>query len=147
MSAFIEGQVSITCEEDLLAALCEMGIQREHIEVHAEPQHLFGYKNDRRPEVAHIIVRRQHLTRASNDIGFLREGDKYTAIVSQYDSQERNGKWVGALDTKFKSSGGVVNEVATRSAICAAERKAKAKGFKTTRKQQGRKVTLLMERM
>jgi len=138
VSAYLEGTTAITCLEDLLAALAEVGYTKDKVEVHDKPVNLVGYHGDTRKDLAHVIVRRVHVGSASNDIGFLKEGETYKAIVSQYDT--------GYLITKHKCPGGFINEISTRAAICAAERKAQKKGFKTTRKQDGRKITLLMEK-
>ncbi|MGG6295001.1 DUF1257 domain-containing protein [Leptolyngbya sp. AN02str] len=61
--------------------------------VHEDAQHLYGYQNDKRPETAHIVVARQSISNASNDIGFLRNSDgAYTAIVSEWDQAILNWK-------------------------------------------------------
>jgi Protein of unknown function (DUF1257) len=48
---------------------------------------LFGYAGDRRPETAALVVRRQHIGSASNDLGFARTSDGYYPIISDYDSR------------------------------------------------------------
>ncbi len=82
-------------------ALCQMGFDEAHIEVHAEPQTLFGYHGDARPERANIIIRRQHTgIGASNDIGFLKDPvtGTYRGIISQYDAGAKfNDSWLGKL--------------------------------------------------
>lgn len=73
-------------ESALLAALGALGYQPAQIEVHQEAQPLYGYQGDRRPERAHIIIRRQHIGRLANDVGFVRRDDgQYEAIISEYD--------------------------------------------------------------
>lgn len=42
------------------------------------PQPLYGYQGDLRSDSAHVIVRRAHLGRASNDIGFLHQEDGHS---------------------------------------------------------------------
>src|SRR5688500_3905021 len=72
----------------LLAALAELGYA-EVEEGEALP--LYGYRGDRRPETAEIVVRRRHLGSASNDLGFARSEAGYTPIVSEYDQRALHG--------------------------------------------------------
>ena len=59
------------------------------VEVHEQPQALFGYGGDVRAQRAHVIVRRQHIFGASNDVGFLKNADgTFTAIVSEFDRRQ-----------------------------------------------------------
>src|SRR5581483_12511644 len=37
---------------------------------HDKPVHLYGYLGDARPETAEIVLRRFHIGRGSNDVGF-----------------------------------------------------------------------------
>src|SRR3954451_12177509 len=68
----------------LLAALAEVG----YAEVEEGQQlPLYGYQGDRRPETAEIVVRRQVIGPASNDLGFVWSGDAYVPIVSEYDER------------------------------------------------------------
>ena len=48
---------------------------------------LYGYQGDRRPEAAEIVVRRQLIGPASNDLGFSRTPDGYVPIISEYDQR------------------------------------------------------------
>jgi hypothetical protein len=84
-------------QETLLAALQACGYGPDRVEVHAQPQALYGYENDRRAEAAHVIIRRYKTgILYSNDLGFLRLPDgRFRAIVSDYDNDElriRNGQ-------------------------------------------------------
>lgn len=87
----------------LLVAISETGKWTiAQIEQHATPQHLFGYKGDQRAEKAHIIIRRQHVGGASNDLGFVRgEDGNYEAIVSEYDSRRYGKDWIGKLTGNY----------------------------------------------
>lgn len=70
------------------------------MEIHAAPQTLYGYHGDVRPERAHVIIRRQHVGSASNDIGFLREPDgTFTAIISEFDRARYGDAWLRQLTT------------------------------------------------
>ncbi|MGI8825590.1 MAG: DUF1257 domain-containing protein [Chloroflexota bacterium] len=68
----------------LLAALAELGY--EEVE-EGEALPLFGYRGDRRPETAAIVIRRGHVGRLSNDIGFTRTAHGYLPLVSEFDQR------------------------------------------------------------
>ncbi len=72
----------------LLQALDEMGFT--HVEQYDKPQHLYGFEGDVRPETAEVIVRREFVGNASNDLGFRRlPSGEYEAVVSEYDRQSQ----------------------------------------------------------
>jgi hypothetical protein len=57
---------------------------------HEFPQNLYGWKDDQRNEKANIIINRKEVnkyTGASNDIGFLWNGEKYEMVISEYDKK------------------------------------------------------------
>jgi hypothetical protein len=66
----------------LLASLTELGFAE--IE-EGDDLPLYGYHGDRRPETASLVVRRQHIGSASNDLGFARTADGYFPVISEYD--------------------------------------------------------------
>jgi hypothetical protein len=68
----------------LLAALAELGYPQVE---EGEDLPLYGYRGDRRPETAALVVRRQHLGSASNDLGFARTADGYVPIISEFDQR------------------------------------------------------------
>lgn len=68
-------------------------ITKENIEVHAEPTHLYGYQGDRREQLANVIIRRNFVGGASNDIGFMVKDGKATVFISDYDSKRYNQAW------------------------------------------------------
>lgn len=71
-------------------AIKDLGFQYEEHEI---AQSLTGYGGDRRVQKAHIIIRRQHISSASNDIGFLKKEDgTYELIISEYDKRIAKGK-------------------------------------------------------
>ena len=92
MSKYLVCETEMNDGESIKAALKEM----EYVfEEHTEAQHLFGYRGDQRSQKAHIIVRRQHVGKAANDVGFVRGSDgKYELIISEYDkgSGQQQGK-------------------------------------------------------
>ena len=97
MSKYSEMQTNLSDPKCLLAALAQMGF--EQVESHAEPQPLYDWHGAARPETAHIIIRRKHTgLSASNDIGFLKDGGNYRAIISQYDEgQKFDAGWMSKL--------------------------------------------------
>jgi len=68
----------------LLAALAELGLAQVE---EGEDLPLFGYHGDQRVETAALVVRRQHIGRWSNDLGFARSAQGYYPIVSDYDHE------------------------------------------------------------
>lgn len=108
MSEYRKSSTNIKDQECLIEALIEMGYKREHIETHDVPQQLFDYRGnktrytDSAGDKAHVIVRRQHVGGAANDLGFLRGADgKFSAIISRYDSGKHNAKWLSGLKTNY----------------------------------------------
>lgn len=81
--------------ECLTLALWELGFE---VEVHETPQRLVGYRGDLRAETAHIIIRRKHIGRSSNDVGFYVKADgTIEAVISEYDAHRFNAAWLGQL--------------------------------------------------
>ena len=72
MSKYDSFQTTLTEQAPLVAALDALGYP---VEIHTNGAPLFGYQGDERPERAHIIIRRQHLSSSANDIGFERGAD------------------------------------------------------------------------
>ena len=97
MSAYVSVNVEFKDKACLIEALKGLGLTEDQIEVHEEPQSLFGYHGDERPEKANIIVRRKHIGASSNDFGFVRQGDGYKMLLSEYDH--------AATPRKFKCGG------------------------------------------
>ncbi len=65
-------------------------------------QSLTGYHGDTRKERANIIVRRQYVGSAANDLGFIKAEDgTYSAIVSAYDSGKHNAQWFTGLKRAY----------------------------------------------
>jgi hypothetical protein len=101
MSKYGVLETSITEEKHLVAALQEMGYRPE---VHANAAALIGYEGRERPETANVIIRRQQLDSASNDIGFMRMADgRYVARLSEYDQQIGfDQKWLNRVHQLYK---------------------------------------------
>ncbi|MBV9085241.1 MAG: DUF1257 domain-containing protein [Acidobacteriaceae bacterium] len=101
MSKYDSFQTALTEEAPLVGALQALGYP---VEIHKNGAPLFGYHGDQRPERAHVIIRRQHLDAASNDIGFVRAPDgQFRAILSEYDqSIGFDQKWLGCVHQRYK---------------------------------------------
>ncbi len=85
MSHYTKCKTKISDQQALLKALAS-AFGWTNVEVHKTPQSLFGYQGDIRPERAEVIVRRQNISAASNDLGFqLAPDGTYQAIISEYD--------------------------------------------------------------
>jgi hypothetical protein len=57
---------------------------------------------DQRAQRADVIVRRQHVGRASNDIGFARQQDgSYQVLISRFESARFNARWLERLDARY----------------------------------------------
>jgi hypothetical protein len=100
MSHFTTIKTQIYDRAILVKVLMEVGF--EDVEVHDQPQPLYGYSGDVRPETAEIIIRRQFIGEFSNDIGFRQQADgSYTAIISDYDRVTYDQEWLGKLTQKY----------------------------------------------
>ena len=94
----------------LLAALADLGYT-EVEEGEALP--LYGYLGDQRPETAELVVRRQHLSSASNDLGFARTPQGYVPVLSEFDQRAlHGGRFLVKLRTAYSEH--VVEEVRHR---------------------------------
>lgn len=93
MSAYTVVELKFTDGDCIKAALSELGYVFEE---HKHAQTLYGVGGSARPESAHIIVRRNHVGAAANDVGFLKKSDgSYEMIISEFD---RSGKKKQAVD-------------------------------------------------
>ena len=101
MSKYEELVTVLTEERYLVEALEQLGYKPE---VHKGGAALCGYLGDERPEKAHVIVRRQQLNSASNDIGFARDAQgQFRAVVSDYDRGIGFDQgWVGRVAQAYK---------------------------------------------
>ncbi len=94
----------------LLTALADLGYPSVE---EGEALPLYGYQGDQRQETAEIVVRRQHLGSASNDLGFTRTSAGYVPILSEYDHRAlHRGSFLVQLRTAYSER--VVDEVKRR---------------------------------
>jgi hypothetical protein len=86
MSAYTTVQLEMTDPECIKLALEEMGYPFEE---HKIAQNLYGIGNHMRDQTANIIVRRQYVGTAANDVGFLKQSDgRYQMIISEFDRRQ-----------------------------------------------------------
>ena len=103
MSLYCSVETQFKNQNALVAALMETDQwTKDQIETHEVAQNLFGYKNDQRIEVAHIIIRRRDMSSMSNDMGFIRNTDgTYSAIISEFDKSKYNDAWLKQLKGNY----------------------------------------------
>jgi uncharacterized protein DUF1257 len=100
MSHFTRVRTTLRDLDALVAALSAVGFRT--VEVHDQPQTLKGFQGDDRPERADVIIRREHIGRLSNDIGFARRPDgSFEAIVSDYDRRRYGEAWLSELTRSY----------------------------------------------
>lgn len=100
MSHFTILQTAITDADTLVGALADMGFS--NVEFHDQPVPLVGYMGDTREQAAEIVIRREQLSSASNDIGFRRQPDgRFEALISDYDRPRYGADWIGALTQRY----------------------------------------------
>ena len=94
----------------LLAALAEIGFGDVE---EGDQLPLYGYQGDRRPETAEIVVRRQFIGHASNDLGFARTPSGYVPVISEYDERTLiAGRFLPRLRTAYGEA--AIEEVCRR---------------------------------
>ena len=103
MSHYAEIELQMSGDiEAVIRALCDMGWKRSQIESHAERVNLYGYQNDVREQKAHVVIRRQNVGGASNDLGFERRWDgTWIAHISDYDRAKYNANWQQRLLSRW----------------------------------------------
>jgi hypothetical protein len=102
MSHFTVLKTKFADRDGLVRALGDAGFKEGVVEVHDEPQTLYGFQGDPRPEKAEVVIRRKHLGSASNDLGFARGDDgTFTAVVSSYDRARFGKPWLERLTQRY----------------------------------------------
>ena len=106
MSQYAKLESQYKDRECLVQALNDQGYST--VEVHEQPQQLFDYCGrattylDASGDKAEIIVRRQYVGGAANDLGFAKQADgKYAPIVSRFDTGKHNTKWFNKLKDSY----------------------------------------------
>lgn len=100
MSHFTTVKTQMVSTEHLVQALRDLGFT--NVESHEVPQALYGYRGDVRPQRSEVIVRRQFIGPASNDIGFTRDSTgTFVAVVSEFDRRKYDTKWLERLTQRY----------------------------------------------
>jgi hypothetical protein len=100
MSHYTTLDTTIVSTEFLVQALADMGFAE--VEVHEAAQPLVGWRGDLRENQAEVIVRRRHLGRSSNDIGFARNAEgRFEALISEFDRGRYDQGWLGKLTQRY----------------------------------------------
>ena len=100
MSHYTTLDTTIVSAEFLVQALADMGFA--DVEVHEVAQPLIGWRGDLRETQAEVIVRRRHLGRSSNDIGFARNAEgRFEALISEFDRRRYDQAWLGKLTQRY----------------------------------------------
>jgi hypothetical protein len=100
MSHFTTLKTQLAEVKALRAALADLGFP--DVDVYETAQPLYGYQGDVRPQTAEIIVRRRHLGRLSNDLGFKRNAaGTFDAIISEYDQRKYSEEWLASLTQRY----------------------------------------------
>ena len=100
MSHYTTLDTTIVSTEFLIQALADMGFA--DVEVHEAAQPLVGWRGDLRETQAEVIVRRRHLGRSSNDIGFARNAEgRFEALISEFDRGRYDQGWLGKLTQRY----------------------------------------------
>ena len=139
MSQFIIAETKVTCLEDILEALEELGISRDKVEIYATPEALQGYGGSQGRK-AEVIVRKEHIGARYGDLGatkFNNNGEEskyYSFIVDDLDCQGTGEGCHGYIDHRWGTSrGGFVNHLAGTAALIAAQKHYKRKGWNVQR--------------
>ncbi len=108
MSKFLTlAELEITDQALLVSTLENDMTYRGHgkgttVESHTAPHALFGYAGDERPQKAEVIVRREFVGEAANDLGFRRQGNgKFRPVISAYDSHFYDKAWLDKLSQHY----------------------------------------------
>lgn len=159
MSAYLTLLTPMTDQECLLAALVDLGFDKAKVEVHATPVQLVGYQGDRRSQTANIVIRRQHVGAASNDVGFLSTTTGYQALVSGYDHPRFGAGWITQLSQRYQAHADAKKERLAaeerrrleeeRQKLVEAQRqavheRAKKMGYHIEEKREGDKLRLVL---
>ncbi|MBY0549276.1 MAG: DUF1257 domain-containing protein [Candidatus Obscuribacterales bacterium] len=110
VSHYTKIKTSISDAAFLVKALNDLGFA--HVDRHETAQNLYGYQNDRRTQTAEVIIRKQYVGAASNDIGFSREADgSLSAIISEFDQLKYGAAWLNQVTQRYAYHA-VINKLA-----------------------------------
>ncbi|MBD2451975.1 DUF1257 domain-containing protein [Nostoc sp. FACHB-152] len=98
MSHFSKIEVKFKDQSCLVEALQRFGF---YPQIHDKPVHLYGYRGDQREQTAHIVVPRNQISHASNDLGFYWNGTDFECFISDYDKSFGLAKRDFGLGSQF----------------------------------------------
>jgi len=124
MSHYVECKPGFKDQQALIEALVAVGFERNQIEVHQAAVPLFGYRGDERPQRAHVVIRRQHVGPAANDVGWERQPDGTFRV------------WISEYDARTRFSAQLQNRIKQEYAVAAVTRQARATGRTVDRRQR-----------
>ena len=143
MSAYITLATPMIDQECLVAALADMGFGADRVEVHHESVPLVGYEGERRNRTAHVVIRRQHVGDASNDIGFERRPTGFRVHVSDYDRTQYGRAWLRELQARYEHHDAVKHEQLRRAMREAAEIEARRLAEMEARRREEQRKELV----
>jgi len=101
MSHYVDVETEIQNQSALVRALERLGF-KDKIEIHSIPQNLYGYQGDLRKQKANVIIRKKHVGRAANDIGFEKTSNgRFIAHISEFDHNKYGQSWQRKLFTYY----------------------------------------------
>lgn len=127
MSAYVTLMTPMVDQECLLLALAELGYDQSRVEIHDVPKLLVGYEGTTRFQSAHLILRREFVGPASNDVGFLKQATGYRLIVSEFDQNRFGQGWLARLSASYNGHSAAKAASLERAAREAAEIEARRK--------------------
>ena len=142
MSAFVSLPTPMTDRACLLAALADLGFGSSKVEVHDQAQALHGYEGDAREQQAHIIIRRQHVGSASNDLGFEATPVGYRAHISDFDSAQFSRAWLAQLRDRYQHHA-EARDGQLRAALVAAEAEVRRQAELEARRREEARLRLI----
>lgn len=145
MSAYISLASPMIDGEVLVEALTEVGFDRRQIEVHETPVPLIGYEDDEREQRGHIVIRRQHVGPASNDIGFERTPAGFRAHISDYDESRYGSAWLRRLQDAYSRHDQIKQERLARAIAADIEARRVAE-IETRRRERERRELIKAQR-
>lgn len=132
MSAYKVIECEITNPEFIVAGLVDMGIPREHIEVHEKSVPLHNYSGRQTGQRGNIVVRREHFKKHTKsyynaDLGFEKTEQGYRTHIN---SEEQ--RWWNKKEPRFK-------QVAATMKVTKAARK---RGYHIKKTEKNGKIKL-----
>jgi hypothetical protein len=137
MSAYITLAIPIVDQECLLEALSDLGFTADQVEVHQTAVPLVGYEGNHRRQHAHVVIRRQYIGDASNDVGFERTATGFRAHVSDFDRPHYGGSWMRQLRARYQHHDTIKRERLARAHEAAVEARRLAE-IETRRREEER---------